>query len=46
LKYDLNKTKGLEDLFLVSEAKKELKVFSPLPPKFKKWNPQIKFLSS
>lgn len=46
LKYDLNKTKGLEDLLLVSEAKNELKVFSPLPPKFKKWNPQIKFLST
>jgi hypothetical protein len=46
LKYDLNKTKGFEDLFLVSEAKNELKVFSPLPPKFKKWNPQIKFLST
>lgn len=46
LKYDLNKTKGLKDLYLVSEAKNELKVFSPLPPNFKKWNPQIKFLSS
>ena len=45
LKYDLNKIKGLEDLYSVSEAKNKLEVFSPLPPKFKKWNPQIKFLS-
>lgn len=46
LKYDLNKTRGLEDLYLVSEARSELNVFSPLPPNFKKWNPKIKFLSS
>ena len=45
LEYHLNKINGLADLLAVSEPKKELEVYSPRPPEFKKWIPSIKFLS-
>ncbi len=45
LQYQLKKVGGLTDLLLVSKPKKELEIYSPRPPEFKKWIPQIKFLS-
>lgn len=45
LDYRLNKMKGLSDLIKFSEPKEELEIYSPRPPEFKKWIPQIKFLS-
>ena len=46
IEYDLKKISGLQDLLSISEPVNELKIYSPRPPEFKKWNPQIKFLSS
>ena len=45
LDYRLNKIKGLSDLFKISEPQEEPEIYSPRPPEFKKWIPQIKFLS-
>lgn len=45
LEYDLKKIRGLKDLMPISEQVTELEIYSPHPPEFKKWNPQIKFLS-
>jgi hypothetical protein len=43
--YQLNKINGLTGLLSVSELVKELEVYSPRPPQFKKWTPSIQFLS-
>ena len=43
--YRLEKIKGLEDLLLVSTREKELEIYNPKPPEFKKWEPKIKFLN-
>ena len=43
--YKLEKIKGLEDLLLVSTQVKELEIYNPKPPEFKKWEPKIKFLN-
>jgi hypothetical protein len=45
LEYRLNKMNGLSDLIKISEPKEELEIYSPRPPEFKKWVPEIKFLS-
>ena len=45
LEYRLNKMNGLSDLIKISEPKEELEIDSPRPPEFKKWVPEIKFLS-
>ena len=45
LQYKLEKVRGLCTLLSVSELTEELKIYSPRPPEFKKWIPQIQFLS-
>jgi hypothetical protein len=44
LGYEIKKVNGLTDLIPVSEEKKELEVYNPKPPKFKKWHPELTFL--
>ena len=45
LQYQLKKVRGLSALLSVSELTEELTIYSPRPPEFKKWIPQIQFLS-
>jgi hypothetical protein len=45
LQYELEKVRGLCALLSVSEITEELTIYSPRPPEFKKWIPQIQFLS-
>lgn len=45
LEYRLDNIKGLTDLLAVSEQTKDLTVYNPKPPQFKKWIPEIKFPS-
>ena len=42
--YDIRHTRGLKDLIPVSVSQKELEVYNPKPPTFKKWNPKLTFL--
>jgi tRNA A37 threonylcarbamoyladenosine modification protein TsaB len=44
LEYEIKKVNGLTDLISVSEEKKQLEVFNPKPPEFKKWYPELTFL--
>ena len=44
LKYEIKKVNGLTDLISVSEEKKELEVYNPKPPEFKKWLPELTFI--
>ena len=44
LEYEIEKVNGLTDLISVSEEKKELEVYNPKPPEFKKWHPELTFL--
>ena len=44
LKYEIKKVNGLTDLISVSEEKKELEVYNPKPPEFKKWHPDLTFI--
>lgn len=43
--YQLAKTSGLQDLLMISESKKEIEIYNPKPPEFKKWEPRLKFPS-
>lgn len=42
--YDIKHVHGLTDLISVSTPKKELEVYNPKPPTFKKWSPNLTFL--